>query len=46
MADAVVAPGKTATLLVSNFGCEPVQLEDGEILGQLDSHVRCQPGDK
>ena len=36
VADAVVAPGKTVTLLVSNFGCEPVQLEDGETLGQLE----------
>ena len=28
---------KTVTPLVSNFGCEPVQLEDGETLGQLES---------
>ena len=32
VADAVVTPGKKITLLISNFGCEPVQLEDGEVL--------------
>lgn len=35
--DAVVTPGKTVTLLISNFGCEPIQLEGGEVLGQLES---------
>ena len=39
VADAVVTPGKTVTLLVSNFGCEPVQLEDGEVFGQLEPAV-------
>ena len=34
VADVVVAPGKTITFRVSNF--EPVQLEDGETLGQLE----------
>ena len=36
MADTIVMPGKTVTLLVNNFGCEPVQLERGGG-GQLEA---------
>lgn len=31
-----VTLGKTVALLVSNFSCEPVQLDGGEVLGQLE----------
>jgi hypothetical protein len=34
--DTVVEPGKTVTLMVSNFGCEPVHLGDGEVVGHLE----------
>ena len=37
MADTIVMPGKTVTLFVNNFGCEPVQLERGEVIGQLEA---------
>ena len=36
MSDTVVTPGKTVSFLFSNFRCEPVQLDGGEVLGQLE----------
>lgn len=34
--ETVIKPGKVAVLLVSNFGCAPVQLNGGEVIGRLE----------
>ena len=36
MADAVVECARRVTLLVTNHGCEPVHLEEGEVIGKME----------
>ena len=37
MADAVVECARRVTLLVTNHGCEPVHLEEGEVIGKMEA---------
>lgn len=43
MADAVVEQGQEVTVLITNFGAEPVHLEGGEVIGKAEPATLMEP---